>query len=264
MINKKTNLIEKIYLGLIFLFLYAPIFVLIVYSFNKSKIFGVWTGFSLDWYGALFRDRFVMSAVQTTLIVAIIATVISTILGTLAAVGIQEFGKNKRRILLGMNDIPVLNPDIVIAISLMVLFGMFKIPKGHLTLILSHIAFTTPYVVLSVLPKVRMMDKNLVDAALDLGATPLQAFTKVVIPEIMPGILAGAMMAFTLSLDDFVISFFNIAPGQNTISTMVFSMTKKGIEPTINALSAIMFVVVLVLLIAANISQIRQFNKKNN
>lgn len=264
MINRKSTFFERLYLTLIFLFLYAPIAVLIIFSFNKSRIFGVWTGFSLDWYAALFQDRFIMGAVRTTLIVAVLATIISTIIGTLAAVGIQEFGKNKRRFILGLNDIPILNPDIVIAISLMVLFGFLRIPKGMSTLLLSHIAFTIPYVVLSVLPKVKMMDRNLVDAALDLGATPLQAFFQVVIPEIKPGIIAGAMMAFTLSIDDFVISFFNLAPGQNTIATMVYSMTKKGIEPTINALSAIMFVVVLILLIASNISQIRQFNKRNN
>lgn len=263
MTNNKSKFLEKVYLTIIFLFLYAPIAVLIAYSFNESRIFGVWSGFSLRWYGALFQDRFIMDAVKTTLIVAVAATFISTVVGTLAAVGIGEFGKNKRRIILSLNNIPVLNPDIVIAISLMVLFALLRMPKGMATLVLAHIAFTMPYVILSVLPKIKMMDRNLIDAAMDLGATPLQAFFQVVIPEIKPGILAGAMMAFTLSIDDFVISFFTVAPGQNTISTIVYTMTKKGIEPTINALSAIMFVVVLILLIASNISQIRQFNKKN-
>lgn len=261
--NRKSNFFERFYLAIIFIFLYAPILVLIVFSFNESRIFGAWSGFSLKWYQALYEDRFIVSAVGTTLTVSIITTIVSTIIGTLAAVGIGEFSRNKRRIILGFNDLPVLNPDIVIAISLMVLFGMLQLPKGLLTLVLSHIAFTVAYVVLAVLPKVRMMDRNLIDAALDLGATPLQAFTQVVIPEIKPGILSGAMMAFTLSIDDFVISFFNVAPGQNTIATMVYSMTKRGIEPTINALSTIMFVVVLILLIAANLQQIRQFNKNN-
>lgn len=260
--NNKSNFIEKFYLTLIFLFLYAPIAVLIVFSFNESRIFGAWTGFSLRWYKELSNDSFIMDAVKTTLIVGISATIISTMIGTMAAVGLSEFRKKNRRIILGLNDLPVLNPDIVIAISLMVLFGMLNIPKNMIRLILSHVAFTIPYVILSVLPKVRMMDKNLVDAALDLGATPSQAFFKVVIPEIKAGIIAGAMMAFTLSIDDFVISFFNVAPGTNTISTMIYSMTKKGIEPTINALSTIMFVIVLILLIASNFSQIRQFNKK--
>lgn len=261
--NKKTNLFERFYLILMFIFLYLPIAVLIVYSFNESRIFGVWTGFSLNWYEKLFNDRQIMSAVQTTLTVALIATVVSTIIGTLAAVGIMEMRKKTRRGLLALNDLPVLNPDIVIAISLMLLFGFLNIPRGYLTLILSHIAFTIPYVVLSVLPKIKMMDRNLVDAALDLGATPIQAFYKVVIPEIKSGIISGAVLAFTLSLDDFVISFFNLSPGLNTISTTVFAMTKRGIEPTINALSAIMFFVVLVLLIIVNVIQNKKIKEKN-
>lgn len=263
MIKRNSSFFEKFYLFLIFLFLYAPIAVLIIYSFNDSRLFGVWSGFSLKWYEALFNDRFIVDAVKTTLTVAIITTIVSTTIGTLAAVGIGEFRKKQRRIILSLNNIPVLNPDIVIAISLMVLFAFLSLPKGLLTLVLSHIAFTIPFVVLAVLPKVRMMDRNLIDAAMDLGARPLQALFQVVIPEIQSGIIAGAMMAFTLSIDDFVISFFTVAPGQNTISTVVFTMTKRGIEPTINALSTIMFVVVLVLLIAANITQIKQFNKKN-
>lgn len=252
MIKNKSTGLEKLYMTLIFIFLYAPIVVLIVFSFNDSRIFGAWTGFSLKWYEALFKNTIILNAVRTTLIVAGITTVVSTIIGTLAAVGIMEFRSRTRRVLLGLNDLPVLNPDIVIAISLMVLYGMLNLQKGMLTLILAHIAFTIPYVVLSVIPKIKMMDRNLVDAAMDLGATPLQAFFKVVIPEIKSGILAGAMMAFTLSLDDFVVSFFTTAPGINTISTTVFSMTKKGVDPSINALSAIMFVVVLTLLILAN------------
>ncbi|MFM1525474.1 MULTISPECIES: ABC transporter permease [Helcococcus] len=259
--NKKTSFFEKFYLLFVFIFLYAPIAVLIFYSFNQSRILGVWSGFSLKWYQRLFEDRAILNAVNTTLLVGVIATIVSTIVGTFAAVGISEFSKNKRRIILGINDIPVLNPDIVIAISLMVLYGMLKIPKGLLTLILSHIAFTIPYVVLSVLPKIKQMDKNLIDAALDLGATPIQALIKVVIPEIKPGIIAGAMMAFTLSIDDFVISFFTVSPGLNTIATTVFSMTKRGIEPTINALSTLMFVAVLILLIIVNILQNKNMKK---
>lgn len=251
--NNKSTTLEKVYMTLIFLFLYAPIAVLVAFSFNDSRIFGSWTGFSLKWYEALFNNSAILAAVRTTLIVASITTVVSTIIGTLAAVGIMEFRSKTRRALLGLNDLPVLNPDIVIAVSLMVLYGMLNLQKGMLTLILAHIAFTIPYVVLSVIPKIKMMDRNLVDAAMDLGATPLQAFYKVVIPEIKSGILAGAMMAFTLSLDDFVVSFFTTAPGINTISTTVFSMTKKGVDPSINALSAIMFVVVLTLLILANL-----------
>ncbi|MGX7072125.1 ABC transporter permease [Helcococcus kunzii] len=260
--KQKNNFFEKLYMILVYVFLYAPIVVLIVYSFNYSRIFGSWGGFSLRWYERLFTHRQILRSVRTTFIVAISATFISTIIGTLASVGIMEYKKKTRRLLLSLNDLPVLNPDIVIAISLMVLFGILQIPKGYATLILSHIAFTIPYVILSVLPKLKMMDKNLIDAALDLGATPLQAMRMVVIPEIKSGIFAGAMMAFTLSLDDFVISFFNVSPGINTISTAVYSMTKRGIEPTINALSAIMFTVVLILLIAANINQFRTRKEK--
>lgn len=256
--NKINKFIEKSYLTLIFLFLYLPIIVLIVFSFNESRIFGSWSGFTLSWYEKLLQDKEILNAVRTSLTVASIATLVSTFIGTLASVGIVEYKKRTRRLLLGINDIPVLNPDIVIAISLMLLYGFFKIPRSYITLILSHVAFTIPYVVLSVLPKVKMMDKNLIDAALDLGATPIQAFFKVVLPEIKSGIISGAMLAFTLSLDDFVISFFTVRPGINTISTKVFSMTKRGVEPTINALSAIMFLVVLILLITVNILQ----NKK--
>ncbi len=256
--NRLQRLFEKSYLTLIFLFLYLPIIVLIVFSFNESRIFGSWSGFTLKWYQKLLQDREILRAVQTTLLTAVVATVVSTIIGTFAAVGLMELRKKQRRVILGLNDIPVLNPDIVIAISLMLLYAFFNIPRSYLTLILSHIAFTIPYVVLSVLPKVKMMDKNLIDAALDLGATPVQALFKVVIPEIKAGIISGAMLAFTLSLDDFVISFFTIQPGINTISTKVFAMTKRGVEPTINALSAIMFLVVLILLIAVNILQFRK------
>lgn len=181
--KNKSNGLEKLYMTLIFLFLYAPIVVLIVFSFNDSRIFGAWTGFSFKWYEALFKNTVILNAVKTTLIVAGITTVVSTIIGTLAAVGIMEFRSKTRRVLLGLNDLPVLNPDIVIAISLMVLYGMLNLQKGMLTLILAHIAFTIPYVVLSVIPKIKMMDRNIVDAAMDLGATPLQAFFKVVIPE---------------------------------------------------------------------------------
>lgn len=257
MINNKKNTLQKVYMFLVYLFLFAPIAVLIVYSFNDSRIFGSWAGFSLRWYEKLFSDITILDSVRTTIIVAVIATVVSTIIGTLASVGIMEFKKKNRKILLGLNDLPVLNPDIVIAISLMVLFGILNIPKGYTTLILSHIAFTVPYVILSVLPKLRTMDSNLIDAALDLGATPMQAMIKVVMPEIKSGILSGAMMVFTLSLNDFVISFFNVSPGLNTISTTVYAMTKRGIDPTINALSAIMFTVVLILLVLSNINQVK-------
>lgn len=256
--NRKSRISEKIYMFLIYLFLYAPIIVLMVYSFNESKTRGRWTGFSLKWYAKLLEDREVLQALYNTLTIAVITTIVATIIGTLAAVGFMEFSKNKKKILLAINEIPVLNPDIVIAVGLMVLFTAIRIGFGMLTLILSHVVFTIPYVILSILPKLKMMDRNLSEAAMDLGATPLQTLFLVIIPEIKQGIIAGAMMAFTLSIDDFVISFFTKGRGLNTVSTTVYSMARKGINPTINAMSTIMFAVTLLLLVLVYIKS----NKK--
>lgn len=246
--NRKSTISEKIYMFLVYLFLYAPILVLMVYSFNESKTRGKWSGFSLKWYAKLLEDREVLQALSNTITIAVITTVIATIVGTLAAVGFMEFSKNKKKVLLAINEIPVLNPDIVIAVGLMVLFTALNIKFGMVTLILSHVVFTIPYVILSILPKLKMMDRNLSEAAMDLGATPLQTLFLVIIPEIKQGIIAGAMMAFTLSIDDFVISFFTKGRGLNTVSTTVYSMARKGINPTINAMSTIMFAVTLLLL----------------
>lgn len=246
--NRKSTISEKIYMFLVYLFLYAPILVLMVYSFNESKTRGKWSGFSLKWYAKLLEDREVLQALSNTITIAVITTVIATIVGTLAAVGFMEFSKNKKKVLLAINEIPVLNPDIVIAVGLMVLFTALNIEFGMVTLILSHVVFTIPYVILSILPKLKMMDRNLSEAAMDLGATPLQTLFLVIIPEIKQGIIAGAMMAFTLSIDDFVISFFTKGRGLNTVSTTVYSMARKGINPTINAMSTIMFAVTLLLL----------------
>ncbi len=256
--NRKTRISEKIYMFLIYLFLYAPILVLMVYSFNESKTRGKWTGLSLKWYRELFNSREVLQALSNTLTIAVVTTVIATIVGTLAAVGFMEFSKKKKKVLLAINEIPVLNPDIVIAVGLMVLFTAINIEFGMLTLILSHVVFTVPYVILSILPKLKMMDRNLSEAAMDLGATPMQTLFLVIIPEIKQGIIAGAMMAFTLSIDDFVISFFTKGRGFNTVSTTVYSMARKGINPTINAMSTIMFAVTLLLLVLVYIKS----NKK--
>ncbi|MGF0039699.1 ABC transporter permease [Peptoniphilaceae bacterium SGI.131] len=260
--HRKHSFFEKFYMGLVFLFLYIPIVVLIVFSFNESKTRGQWTGFSLKWYVELFNDRTILSALYNTLFVAIITTIISTIIGTFAAVGLSNFKKNIRKAVLAVNQIPVLNPDIVIAVSLMVLYKALQLENGMFTLTLSHIAFTVPYVILSILPKLRMMDKNLPEAAMDLGATPFQTLFMVIIPEIKSAILAGAMLAFTLSIDDFVISFFTTGSGVNTISTTVFSMARKGINPSINALSAIMFVGTLVLLLIVNLKSNKNISKE--
>ena len=247
--QSKNRLSQKIYMGLVYLFLYSPILVLMAYSFNESKTRGKWTGFSFKWYGELLKDRDILEALRNTLTIAIVTTIVAVVLGTLAAVGLMEFSKKKKKFLLAVNEIPVLNPDIVIAVGLMVLFTAFRINFGMSTLILSHIVFTTPYVILSILPKLKTMDRNLTEAATDLGANPIQTLFLVVIPEIKQGIIAGAMMAFTLSIDDFVISFFTKGQGLNTVSTTVYSMARKGINPSINAMSTIMFTVTLLLLV---------------
>ncbi|MDO5719027.1 MAG: ABC transporter permease [Tissierellia bacterium] len=246
------NKFRNFYLILAFAFLYAPIIVLIVYSFNNSRIRGEWGGFTLKWYIELFKDREVLAALYHTLLVAFITTIVSTIIGVFAAMGISNFRKKTKAVVLNLNYIPVLNPDIVTAVALMVLYGVFKFKFGLFTMLLSHIAFTVPYVVLSVLPKLKQMNKFLPEAAMDLGATPFEAFTKVVLPEIKPGIVTGAMLAFTLSIDDFVISFFTTGHGVANISTTVFSMARRGINPIINALSTLMFVAMLALLIIIN------------
>lgn len=257
MVKKYLN---KIYLALVFIFLYAPILHLMVFSFNNSKSRGIWEGFTLRWYQELFTDGEIMMAFSNTFLIAILATIISTLIGIFAAMGISGYGKRTRNIILGLNYIPVLNPDIVTAISLMVLYGVFKMKFGFLTMLMSHIAFTIPYVVLSILPKLRQMNKHLPEAAMDLGATPIQAFYKVVLPEISPGIVTGALLAFTLSIDDFVISFFTTGHGVANISTLVFSMARRGINPVINAMSTLMFLAMLVLLILINKKQ----NKEEN
>lgn len=249
MIKKK---LPKIYLTLVFVFLYAPILVLFVESFNASEIRGSWGGFTLDWYRELFSDPDLLRSVGITFLVAIITTVVSTIVGTLAAVGILAYKRNFRTVILNVNNLPVLNPDIVTAISLMILFVVLRAEFGLITLTLSHIVFSIPYVILSVLPKLRQMNKHLAEAAMDLGASPIQAFIKVILPEIRPGIFTGALLAFTLSIDDFVISFFTTGHGISNISTMVYSMARRGISPVINAMSTILFIIMLIILVILN------------
>lgn len=248
-----NRFLKRLYLILIYGFLYAPILVLIIFSFNEGRTRGSWDGFSLVWYRRLLRDREVLSAVYHSLLVASVSTLVATFIGVLGALGISTYRGKLKRAILGMNQIPVLNPDIVMAVGLMVLYRSIRLDFGLLTLILSHIAFTVPYVILSVLPRLRLMPQSLPEAAMDLGATPGETLIKVVIPYLKPGILSGALMAFTLSLDDFVISFFTTGSGVDTISTLVYSMARRGINPEINALSAIMFVVVLFLLVLMNL-----------
>ena len=244
-----TKHLSRIYTALIFVFLYAPIVVLIIFSFNDSKSRGNWDGFTIKWYIELFKNKEILRSLYYTLIIAITSSLISTIMGTFAAIGIYDMRVFTKKLALNLNYLPVLNPDIVTAVSFMVLFRMVNLELGLITIILAHITFCTPYVILSVLPKLKQMNKHLAEAALDLGATPFYAIRKVIIPQIMPGIITGALLAFTLSIDDFVISFFTAGKGVSNLSIMIYSMARRGINPVINALSTLMFLTLMGLLL---------------
>lgn len=266
-------------MALTFLFLYAPIFVLIVFSFNSGNSRTVWKGFSLNWYVELFNDRIIMESLYTTLLVSVLATLIATVAGTFAAIGFFNMKRRLREPLMTINNIPMMNADIVTGVSLCLFFvaafGLWKtaamflnqqlglhlstrLSMGFITLLIAHISFNIPYIILSVMPKLRQMDKNLVDAAQDLGCTWMQAFWKVVIPEIKPGIVSGMLIAFTMSVDDFVISYFTAGSKTATLAMTIYGMTKKRISPKINAISTLLFVTVLVLLVVVNVREARQ------
>ena len=253
MTKRGLGILKTAYLILILLFLYLPIGTLMVLSFNKSKSMSVWTGFTTKWYEDMFRNSQIMEAIWNTFSIAIVAAIIATIIGTLACVGLMAMGKRSKNILLGLNNIPLLNADIVIGISLMMTFLVFGISLSWGTVLLSHVTFCVPYVVLSVLPKFRQLTPNAYEAALDLGATPSYAFRKVVLPDIRPGIVSGFLLAFTMSVDDFVITHFTRGAGINTISTLIYSQVKVGIRPTLFALSTIIFVIVFIILIVTNV-----------
>lgn len=259
---KKNGILSKLFMVLIFLFLYAPIAILIVFSFNSTNSRSTWTGFTFDWYIELFENSTIMSSLTTTIIVSILAAVIATILGTMAAIGFFNMKKRWRSALLAVNEIPLMNADIVTGVSLCLLFvaagAIVKIPMGFGTLLIAHVTFNVPYVILSVMPKLYQLDNNLVDAAQDLGCTWMQAFRKVIIPEIMPGIVNGAIIAFTMSIDDFVISYFTAGSSVQTLSMTIYSMTRKRVTPEINAVSTLLFVSVLLLLVIINIREVRQ------
>lgn len=256
MVTKLENFIKKSYLTIIFIFLYSPIITLMIFSFNKSKSMANWGGFSLHWYKELFNNSTIMNALYYTVLIAIISSVIATIIGTITAIGINNMKKGVgRTLLLNVNYLPVLNPDIVTGIALMSLFIFIKLDFGFLTMLLAHITFSIPYVILSVLPKLKQIPANTTEAALDLGATPLYAMRKIIIPQIKPGIIAGFLMAFTMSIDDFVISFFTTGPGVSNLSIEIYSMARRGIKPEINALSTLMFITVLILLLIVNKKQ---------
>ena len=255
---------SRLFMALVFLFLYAPIFVLIVFYFNSSKSRAVWTGFSLDWYRELFQDSEILSALSTTLSVSVLAALIATVAGTFAAIGFYNMRKRWSRPLLTINNIPVINADIATGVSLCLLFvaagGILHFDLGYVTLLIAHITFNIPYVIMSIMPKLYQMDKNLIDAAQDLGCTWMQAFYKVVIPEIMPGIINGLLIAFTMSIDDFVISYFTAGSKVQTLSMTIYAMTRKRISPEINAVSTLLFVTVLLLLAIVNIRELQQEN----
>lgn len=238
-----------------FIFLYAPIFALVVFSFNDSKSMARWGGFTFKWYERLIHNESIMSALYYTLIVALLSSIIATMIGTISAIGIHKMRPKGRKLMLNINYLPVLNPDIVTAVALMSLFAFINIEFGFTTMLLSHIMFNIPYVILSVLPKIKSLPQNIEEAAMDLGATPIYALRKVILPQIKPGIISGFLIAFTMSVDDFIISFFNTGNGVSNLSIEIYGMARRGIKPEINALSTIMFVVVLGLLLLSNKKQ---------
>jgi spermidine/putrescine transport system permease protein len=242
----------KLYLGIVFAFLYVPILTLIVLSFNESRFRAKWGGFSLKWYKELFQSEVMMDALVTTLLLALLSATIATVLGTLAAVAMNKMKRVPRTIMISVTNIPMLNADIVTGISLMLLFIAAGLQLGFTSVLLAHITFNLPFVVLSVMPKLRQVNRNTYEAALDLGASPAYGFVKVVLPDILPGILTGFLLSFTMSLDDFVITHFTKGPGIDTLSTKIYSEVRKGIKPEMYALSTIMFVTVMVILILMN------------
>ena len=262
--TKKTSIGGKLYTALVFIFLYAPIAVLILFSFNSGKSTSVFEGFSLYWYKELFNDAATLSAFKNTMIVAVVSSIISTVMGTAAATGIYGY-KNKliKTSVMTVTNIPMMNPEIVTGVSMMLLFvfiGALFGKTGTLgfpTLIIAHVTFELPYVILNVLPKLRQTDPHLAEAAQDLGCTPLQAFFKVVLPAIMPGIISGLMMAFTLSVDDFIISYFVSGTASQTLPIRIFSMTKRRVTPDMYALSTLIFLAILALLIVSNVISAR-------
>ncbi|USG64589.1 ABC transporter permease subunit [Brevibacillus ruminantium] len=246
------------YASLIYLFLYMPIAILILYSFNQSKLNAVWTGFTFDWYFKLMQNSDVLEAMKTSLIVALISTIAATMIGTLAAVGMYRYHFRGKTALDAMLYLPIVIPEIVMGISMLALFAQLKVPLGYMTLIAAHITFSVPFVVVVVRARLAGFDKSIEEAAMDLGATPWQTFVKVTIPVIAPGILAAAMLAFTLSLDDVIISFFVAGPASATLPLKIFSMVKFGVTPEINALSTLMLVVTLVIVIFAERLRMRK------
>ncbi len=255
--NKKLGVVSKIYFGLIFFFLYMPIGIMIFMSFNSGRNSTVWKGFSFKWYGELFKSKELMNALGNTLIIALLASIFATILGTAAAIGIRNFKGKSRAVIQNVSNLPIISPDIVMGVSLMLLFSflgvIFHFEMGFWTVLISHICFCVPFVVLNVMPRLRRMDQSVYDAALDLGCNQWQAFWKVVIPEIMPGIFSGMLISFTYSMDDVVITHFTQGASFNNLSTKIFEMLRRQVRPTVNALSALLFAAIIIVLVLINI-----------
>ena len=250
--SKDKRVLGKVGMALLLVFFYAPILFMVIFSFNSSKSLTHFTGFSLRWYEAMLKNHGMMESLYVTIVIALLATVISTIIGTITAIGLSKSKKVLRAFVSQVNDFPIMNPEIVTAIGLMLLFITFQIEKGFVTLLLAHIAFCIPYVILSIMPKIKSLDPNLADAAMDLGATPWQALVKVIVPQIMPGIVSGALIAFTMSFDDFVISYFVTGQGVKNLSIMVYTMSKR-INPSVNAISTLVVLLITITLTIVNI-----------
>lgn len=248
-----TRWIKRIYIGLIFIFLYAPVLVLVIFSFNKAQSRSLWGGFTLEWYAKLFQNQDMLAALQVTLIVAVLSALISTLIATVTCIGLNSMQKSLRSTLLNITYIPNGMPDLVTGIALMLLFFFSRVELGFVTLLLAHIAFNVPFAVLSIMPKLKQLDRNIFEAALDLGATPRQGILKVILPEIMPGVITAMILTFTLSIDDFVISYFTAGTQVSTLAIMIYSMARKRVNPQINALSTLLFLSVLILLIIINL-----------
>ena len=256
------KVLKGIYLALIILFLYLPIFTLMVLSFNEGKTMNAWTGFSFRWYREMFSNRTIMEALGNTLTIAFWAEAEDTVVGVMACIGLNAMKEKHRSFFMGLNNIPLLNADIVTGISLMLSFLLFGISLNYGTVLFAHITFCIPYVILSVMPKFRQLENHTFEAALDLGASPAYAFFKVVLPDIMPGIISGFLLSFTMSVDDFVITHFTRGAGINTLSTLVYSQVKVGIRPTLYALSTVIFAAVFVILILVNIISNKREEKR--
>ena len=256
------KVLKGIYLALIILFLYLPIFTLMVLSFNECKTMNAWTGFSFRWYREMFSNRTIMEALGNTLTIAFWAAAAATVVGVMACIGLNAMKEKHRSFFMGLNNIPLLNADIVTGISLMLSFLLFGISLNYGTVLFAHITFCIPYVILSVMPKFRQLENHTFEAALDLGASPAYAFFKVVLPDIMPGIISGFLLSFTMSVDDFVITHFTRGAGINTLSTLVYSQVKVGIRPTLYALSTVIFAAVFVILILVNIISNKREEKR--